>query len=172
MRSFIKKNILNSLIRVLIRLLRNLSSSFSGFFVFFQKERCHQTFCAEQCHRNNMNKNVKLIDHNSLIASTVNESYRKKFDFYETTRVKLTKNYFKFKWIFFCVFLIVLYVSLNNYLIIFIYMKPVHSVTSDTSDVNNKYSFLHYLFNRVSLFNSDYLIIYLNIILSMILMLH
>ena len=70
-----------------------------------------------------------------------------------TQRPAAAGNYFKFKIAIGCIFLIVVYISLNNYLIIFIYLKSTSAKSSPAAAVERNSSLLQQTRRAVSALN-------------------
>ncbi len=129
MRKLVKKIILNGLVRVLFQLLTSLTTFYNSKFNAYNvdtTENCSLNIQnkAKKCRKNNefnrytnkFTSSVKISVHSSgPNSSLVNRD--------QTLDFKTI--YLKFKWILLSAIVVILYVTLNNYLIIFIYMKPL-----------------------------------------------
>jgi len=170
MRKFIKKALLNGVIRVLVKLLANwivaLATHYNILLESLEKRRSQLELRASQTETtlssNKINKYRKM-------SGVPLENNLKETESYKATMLKtLGKQYLntktesfsggsrrkkpqlKLRWVFFCFFLIIMYVSLNNYLIIFIYMNPGEDKGAATAHLtgfkNSQPTFFSYFF--------------------------
>lgn len=96
MKKSIKKNILNCLVRILVRIVMNLSIRCSAMFPNYFR-----------AHRKKIDPSYCELDSSGSLS------------FQEI----LMNKYIRLKCAFVCLIIFVLYISLNNYFIIFIYLK-------------------------------------------------
>ena len=122
MKKFLKKNILNSLIRVVVQIVKNLYMRCSEMFPNYfrarrKKNEHHQAYCKFNSESSNVQE-------------------------------KLINKYIRLKMAFVCLIVLFLYISLNNYFIIFIYLK---SENNQSLSINEKNSMFRSFLLKVSL---------------------